>query len=76
MRGADPGGSQGSRGEGYREGAGSAEGRQRPLESTTEPVDAIAARCGFGNAAALRHPFGRRLGTTPLAYRRCFADSC
>ncbi|MBV6700051.1 helix-turn-helix domain-containing protein [Kitasatospora aureofaciens] len=46
---------------------------QRLLESTTEPVDAIAARCGFGNAAALRHHFGRRLGTTPLAYRRCFA---
>lgn len=46
---------------------------QRLLESTAEPVDAIAARCGFGNAAALRHHFGRRLGTTPLAYRRCFA---
>ncbi|MEV7021604.1 helix-turn-helix domain-containing protein [Kitasatospora sp. NPDC093558] len=46
---------------------------QRLLESTTEPVDAVAARCGFGNAAALRHHFGRRLGTTPLAYRRCFA---
>ncbi|MFE6869142.1 helix-turn-helix domain-containing protein [Kitasatospora sp. NPDC057692] len=47
---------------------------QRLLESTTEPVDAIAARCGFGNAATLRHHFGRRLGTTPLAYRRCFAE--
>ncbi|MFF2080360.1 helix-turn-helix domain-containing protein [Kitasatospora sp. NPDC058162] len=47
---------------------------QRLLESTTESVDAIAARCGFGNAAALRHHFGRRLGTTPLAYRRGFAD--
>ncbi|MBV2152069.1 helix-turn-helix domain-containing protein [Kitasatospora sp. SUK 42] len=46
---------------------------QRLLESTAEPVDVIAARCGFGNAAALRHHFGRRLGTTPLAYRRCFA---
>ncbi|MGW6915135.1 helix-turn-helix domain-containing protein [Kitasatospora sp. NPDC054939] len=47
---------------------------QRMLESTSEPVDAIAARCGFGNAATLRHHFGRRLGTTPLAYRRCFSD--
>ncbi|MFI5645685.1 helix-turn-helix domain-containing protein [Kitasatospora sp. NPDC051705] len=46
---------------------------QRLLESTTEPVDAIAVRCGFGNAATLRHHFARRLGTTPLAYRRCFA---
>ncbi len=45
---------------------------QRLLESTTESVDAIAERCGFGSAAALRHHFGRRLGTTPLAYRRCF----
>ncbi|MEK2492197.1 helix-turn-helix domain-containing protein [Kitasatospora purpeofusca] len=47
---------------------------QRLLESTSEPVDTIAARCGFGNAATLRHHFGRRLGTTPLAYRRCFAE--
>ena len=46
---------------------------QRLLEGTAEPVDAIAARCGFGNGAALRHHFGRWLGTTPLAYRRTFA---
>ncbi|BAJ30708.1 MULTISPECIES: helix-turn-helix domain-containing protein [Kitasatospora] len=45
---------------------------QHLLESTGESVDAVAARCGFGNAAALRHHFGRRLGTTPLAYRRAF----
>ncbi len=45
---------------------------QRLLESTGEGVDAIAARCGFGNAATLRHHFGRRLGTTPQAYRRAF----
>ncbi|GHH61992.1 AraC family transcriptional regulator [Kitasatospora indigofera] len=46
---------------------------QRLLEGTDEPVDSIAARCGFGNGATLRHHFGRRLGTTPLAYRRTFA---
>ncbi|MFC9327153.1 helix-turn-helix domain-containing protein [Kitasatospora sp. NPDC057015] len=46
---------------------------QRLLEGTDEPVDAVAARCGFGNGATLRHHFGRRLGTTPLAYRRAFA---
>ncbi|GJF29910.1 AraC family transcriptional regulator [Kitasatospora sp. NE20-6] len=46
---------------------------QRLLEGTDEPVDAVAARCGFGNAATLRHHFGRRLGTTPQAYRRAFA---
>ncbi len=47
---------------------------QRLLESTAESVDAIATRCGFGNAAALRHHFGRRLGTTPMAYRRVFGE--
>lgn len=45
---------------------------QRLLEGTNEPVDAVAARCGFGNGATLRHHFGRRLGTTPQAYRRTF----
>ena len=46
---------------------------QRLLEATDEPVDAVAARCGFGNAATLRHHFARRLGTTPQTYRRAFA---
>ncbi|WP_344460244.1 helix-turn-helix domain-containing protein [Kitasatospora kazusensis] len=45
---------------------------QRLLEGTSEPVDAVAARCGFGNGATLRHHFGRRVGTTPQAYRRTF----
>ncbi|MFJ6212930.1 helix-turn-helix domain-containing protein [Streptomyces sp. NPDC092296] len=45
---------------------------QRLLEGTDETVDAIAARTGFGSAAALRHHFGRWLGTTPVAYRRTF----
>ncbi|WP_441250317.1 helix-turn-helix domain-containing protein [Kitasatospora sp. McL0602] len=48
---------------------------QRLLEGTTEPVDAVAARCGFGNGATLRHHFGRWLGTTPQAYRRMFGNS-
>ncbi|GAA4863991.1 helix-turn-helix domain-containing protein [Kitasatospora terrestris] len=48
---------------------------QRLLESTAEPIDAIASRSGFGNAATLRHHFGRRLGTTPQAYRRAFAGA-
>ncbi|GAA1968010.1 helix-turn-helix domain-containing protein [Kitasatospora viridis] len=46
---------------------------QRLLEETDEPVESVAARVGFGNAATLRHHFGRRVGTTPLAYRRAFA---
>ncbi|MFF3020682.1 helix-turn-helix domain-containing protein [Streptomyces sp. NPDC057939] len=45
---------------------------QELLESTDETVDSIAARSGFGNAAALRHHFLRALGTTPNAFRRAF----
>ncbi|MEU3061208.1 helix-turn-helix domain-containing protein [Streptomyces subrutilus] len=45
---------------------------QELLEATDETVDAIAGRCGFGNAAALRHHFLRALGTTPNAFRRAF----
>lgn len=45
---------------------------QELLEGTDETVDAIAGRCGFGNAAALRHHFLRTLGTTPNAFRRTF----
>ncbi|MGW0761706.1 GlxA family transcriptional regulator [Streptomyces sp. NPDC002814] len=45
---------------------------QRLLEATDETVDAIAARTGFGTAAALRHQFVRSIGTTPQAYRRTF----
>ncbi|MFI8358972.1 helix-turn-helix domain-containing protein [Streptomyces sp. NPDC085612] len=45
---------------------------QELLESTSETVDAIAGRCGFGNAAALRHHFLRTLGTTPNSFRRAF----
>ncbi|MFF4563057.1 helix-turn-helix domain-containing protein [Streptomyces sp. NPDC001435] len=45
---------------------------QELLEGTDETVDAVAARTGFGTAAALRHQFVRALGTTPNAYRRAF----
>jgi transcriptional regulator GlxA family with amidase domain len=45
---------------------------QHLLEDTDLTVDAVAARSGFGNDAALRHHFLRRLGTTPNAYRRTF----
>ncbi|MFG2298775.1 helix-turn-helix domain-containing protein [Streptomyces sp. NPDC048603] len=45
---------------------------QELLECSDETVDAIAGRCGFGNAAALRHHFLRTLGTTPNAFRRTF----
>lgn len=46
---------------------------QRLLENGDQTIDAIASKCGFGTAAALRHHFTRRLGTTPQAYRVAFA---
>ncbi|MEV7598927.1 helix-turn-helix domain-containing protein [Kitasatospora sp. NPDC089797] len=46
---------------------------QHHLESTGDPVAAIAHRTGFGTVDNLRHHFARRLGTTPQAYRRTFA---
>ncbi|MFJ6719091.1 MULTISPECIES: GlxA family transcriptional regulator [unclassified Streptomyces] len=48
---------------------------QRLLEKTDETMEAVAARTGFPNAAALRHQFVRSLGTTPNAYRRAFRGS-
>jgi len=45
---------------------------QQLLEETDETIDAIADRCGFGNATALRHHFRAWRGTTPNAYRRMF----
>ena len=47
---------------------------QSLLETTYQPIEQIAQESGFGNAAALRAHFGRRLRTTPTAYRRAFAD--
>ena len=44
------------------------------LEETDLGVDQIANRAGFGNAAALRHHFTRRLGIAPAAYRRRFCE--
>jgi transcriptional regulator GlxA family with amidase domain len=45
---------------------------QRLLETTDEPVERVAERCGFGSAAGLRQHFRRSLSTSPLAYRRTF----
>jgi transcriptional regulator GlxA family with amidase domain len=48
---------------------------RRLLEETAQPVEAVAELCGFGSAAVLRHHFTRRVGTSPLAYRRTFTRS-
>lgn len=45
---------------------------QRMLERGDDVVETVAARAGFGTAAAMRHHFARRLGTTPQAYRSAF----
>jgi transcriptional regulator GlxA family with amidase domain len=42
------------------------------LETTTDTLDRIATRCGFGTAETLRRVFQRRLGVSPDAYRRRF----
>jgi AraC family transcriptional regulator, transcriptional activator FtrA len=47
---------------------------RRLLEETDLGVDAVAGRSGFGDAATLRHHFGRRVGATPHAYRATFRN--
>jgi transcriptional regulator GlxA family with amidase domain len=42
------------------------------LESTTTPIETIAAQCGFGSVETLRRSFARRLGVSPSAYRSRF----
>lgn len=51
-------------------------GRARDLlEAGRHRIDDIAAACGFGSPATLRHHFRERLGTSPAAYRASFARS-
>jgi AraC family transcriptional regulator, transcriptional activator FtrA len=45
---------------------------RRLLEESDLPVEAVAQRVGFGNAASLRDHFRRATATTPTAYRRTF----
>jgi transcriptional regulator GlxA family with amidase domain len=45
---------------------------RRLLEATDLPVEEVAWRVGFGNAASLREHFRRATSTTPTAYRRSF----
>jgi AraC family transcriptional regulator, transcriptional activator FtrA len=42
------------------------------LEVTPHNIDEIAAACGFGSAATLRHHFRERLKTSPASYRAHF----
>jgi AraC family transcriptional regulator, transcriptional activator FtrA len=45
------------------------------LESTTAPVEEIAATVGFEAAVTYRHHFVRLMRTSPSAYRRTFRQS-
>jgi transcriptional regulator GlxA family with amidase domain len=45
---------------------------RRMLEGGDEPIETVAARCGFGTAAMLRHHFARIVGVSPGAYRSTF----
>ncbi|AXC12164.1 Transcriptional regulator containing an amidase domain and an AraC-type DNA-binding HTH domain [Acidisarcina polymorpha] len=42
------------------------------LETTQLSLEEVAHRCGFSDAALMRHHFVRRVGTTPSTYRRDF----
>jgi len=48
------------------------EAARRALEDTGEPLDAIAASCGFGSVETLRRVFLRTLHVGPAEYRRRF----
>jgi len=46
---------------------------RRELETTDLPIEAVAARCGFGTVETMRRAFSRRVGVNPAAYRERFA---
>ena len=46
---------------------------RRLLETTQLNTEQVAARCGFGSVASLRHHFRRALGVAPARYRSAFA---
>lgn len=48
---------------------------QRLLETSKASIDRVAELSGFVTAETLRHHFRQRVGTSPLAYRRRFAQS-
>lgn len=42
------------------------------LETTSDPVEAVAHACGYSTGAALRQHFAARFGTTPSRHRDAF----
>jgi transcriptional regulator GlxA family with amidase domain len=49
------------------------EAARRALEETQAPIKRVAAICGFGDEERMRRSFLRRLGSSPVDYRRRFA---
>jgi transcriptional regulator GlxA family with amidase domain len=48
------------------------EAARRELETASDTLDVVAARCGLGSAETLRRVVQRHLGVAPDAYRRRF----
>ena len=48
---------------------------QRLLETSDASIERVAELSGFTTPETLRHHFRRRVGTSPVAYRRRFAQS-
>jgi AraC family transcriptional activator FtrA len=48
---------------------------RRILEQTRLSIEQIAAHCGFGSVATLRHHFSRRVGLAPRVYRERFSGA-
>lgn len=48
---------------------------QRLLETTQQPVEAVAQLAGFGSTVSLREHFSRAFHTSPSAYRSTFAQT-
>ncbi|MCL2554133.1 MAG: helix-turn-helix domain-containing protein [Actinomycetia bacterium] len=48
------------------------EAARRLLEDTDQPLDRVAAACGFGSVETLHRALRKQIGTTPAAYRRRF----
>jgi transcriptional regulator GlxA family with amidase domain len=48
---------------------------RRQLEASTDPIDVIARRSGFGTGALLRHHFQRHTGVAPTTYRKAFCPT-
>jgi transcriptional regulator GlxA family with amidase domain len=51
------------------------EGARRRLEESTDGVEMVAVRCGFGSAEVMRRAFLRLLGVPPSAYRGRFRSA-